>query len=118
MRTNTNGACFPAGPPLLRRVMYVLLAIATSSLVTSCGTLEHRGGSRLCGYYPYWAPATDVEILVMAERADTWTGEIGLRVVALCSIPPDVLIDTVFLPFDIGYGLAGERRTNIFEGLH
>jgi uncharacterized protein YceK len=89
--------------------------------VTGCGTIMTRGDENVTfGAYPYQAVANDVCYWIpesfhqpghpVAEGVDLGT--------AILSIPIDLTVDTILLPLDIGYWIAGQKKNSGGPSLH
>jgi uncharacterized protein YceK len=82
--------------------MSVLLLIG---LLPGCGTMLSRTGNTSLGAYPYQAVGTDVAV-VAVEKPD-------LKVLALVSIPIDVVLDTLLLPPDLILWVVGRKKDGL-----
>lgn len=95
--------CAQSIPPIVRLVVMVLLLGCTG-----CGgTAITRTGEqrRTFGGYPFEAVAKDAEMIAMDDQT--------LTLIGCLSIPVDLVMDTLALPFDLSawaYGVQKDPR--------
>lgn len=84
-----------------------LALLLTAILITGCGTLLSRTGNTSFGAYPYQAVVGDA-VLVAVEEPD-------VKALAFVSIPLDLVLDTLFLPPDLIYWVAGKKKDGLLS---
>lgn len=90
----------------MKKVFLPVLLGLMVAVISGCGTVMSRGGDNFFGAYPYQSTATDVGMCGSTET-------IGA---GLPSIPFDLILDTVFLPFDLGFWASGQHKDGILSG--
>jgi uncharacterized protein YceK len=83
----------------------LLLFGVITVMASGCGTVMSRGGENFFGAYPYQSTAADVGMCGSTET-------IGA---GLPSFPFDLILDTVFLPLDLGFWVAGQHKDGILS---
>ena len=72
------------------------------SLHAGCGTFATRTGSEHFGAPPYGAVIYDARAVI--DR------QVATKCLALFNVPFDLVLDTIFLPVDLGFWAAGREK--------